>query len=166
MSLANLNDISTPVTIPTLQCCKISYNYQSQSGVPPIPSGNQLGSSISTSTAIDLTPVDGTDIQQLIYQITDVHPGTYLLYYNTTLNDVEGDINSFPQIVDSATGLTVLAQGVPFYLAAGSQYSSTVGTFCFTATQTFNAYVYWNTGSVGGKATPIDVGGLTLVRLA
>ena len=55
MSLANLNDISTPVTIPTLQCSSVSYKYQS--GVPPIPSGNQLGSSISTSTAIDLTPV-------------------------------------------------------------------------------------------------------------
>ena len=29
MSLANLNDISTPVTIPTLQCSSVSYKCQS-----------------------------------------------------------------------------------------------------------------------------------------
>ena len=164
MSLANLNDISTPVTIPTLQCSSVSYKYQS--GVPPIPTVNQLGYVSSSGTIADGTPIEGENITQMAYSAANVAAGTYLLYYNTTLNDVEGDINSFPQIVDSATGLTVLAQGVPFYLAAGSQYSSTVGTFCFTATENFTAYVYWNTGDVGGTATPVNVGGLTLVRLA
>jgi hypothetical protein len=170
MSLANLDNTTDVITIPnlntdTLQCNGISYSYPSD--IPPVPSVNQLGSVVTTTEMVDGNQISGTYITQTAYSLVGISAGTYLLYYNTTLDGVSSDINSYPQIVDSATGATVLAQGNPYYLTgSGSQYSTTNGTFCFTATQDFNATVFWNTGGGGGQGTPQGGGGLTLVRLA
>jgi hypothetical protein len=165
MSVKSSQSVNPPVAVEG-----ITFAYAS--GDVPTPSTGQLGNAFGVSTGADTTPISGTSITQAYLTLGGVgagyEAGTYIAVGNSVIDGITGDIASFIQILDSATGLSVLAQSSTIFFGAATpgQYQSIQPFMIFTATQSFYAESYFQSGGAGGTGTPVDVGALSLIRIA
>ena len=165
MSVKSSQSVNPPVAVEGVK-------YAYASGSVPVPAVGELGNSVAVSTGADVTPISGTNVTQVYLTLGGVgagyEAGTYIAFANSVIADITGDISSFIRILDSATGLSILAssQTIFFGAATPGQYQSIQPFMIFTAGQSFFAQSYLQSGGAGGSGTPIDAGGLSLIRIA
>ena len=165
MSAISSKSVNPPVAVEG-----VTYAYPS--GYVPVPAVGQLGNAVATNTGAVVTPISGTSITQAYLTLGGVgagyEAGTYIAVGNSVILAITGDISSFIRILDSATGLSILATSSQIFFGAATpgQYQSIQPFMIFTASQSFYAESYFQSGGAGGSGTPIDVGALSLIRIA
>jgi hypothetical protein len=165
MSVKSSQSVNPPVA-----CEGVTYAYPS--GSVPVPAVGQLGNSVATNTGAVVTPISGSNVTQAYLTLGGVgagyQAGTYIAFGSSVIDSITGDIASFIRILDSATGLSILASSSTIFFGAATpgQYQSIQPFMIFTASQSFYAVSYFQSGGAGGTGTPIDVGALSLIRIA
>lgn len=165
MSVKSSQSVNPPVAVEGV---KFAY----PSGSVPVPAVGELGNAVGVSTGAVVTPISGTSVTQAYLTLGGVgagyEAGTYIAVGNSVILAITGDISSYIQILDSATGLSVLATSSQIFFGAATpgQYQSIQPFMVFTASQSFYAVSYFQSGGAGGGGTPIDAGALSLIRLA
>lgn len=165
MSALSSSSVNSPIP-----ASGVSYSYPASGPLPLQPAS--LGYQYRVTSGADTTaiPASSVNLTQLYLQIgavgAGIPAGTYIVFADSVVNDIVGDLNTFIRVVDSATGLTTIIQGAGSYQGALAQYQSMQPSLVFTALEDCIVQTFLNTGSAGGSGTPIDVGSLQVVRIA